>query len=99
MMKDSIFTPGPWHTGHIGDGQYRREVVFDRQSGLVATLTMPGGQGELEASLIAAAPTMLNALKAASSELSLLLRTGNESRGTVDVLSLVDDALAKAEGR
>lgn len=53
-----------WHDGHIGIGEYRREVVFDANGGQVATIIMPGEVGETHARLIAAAPTMLEALKA-----------------------------------
>ena len=65
-------TSGAWHTGHIGDGEYRREVVFDNNCGQVAMVTMPGPQGEAEARLIAAAPDLLAVLKEAHSLLSSL---------------------------
>ncbi|MFA5380001.1 MAG: hypothetical protein WC455_29845 [Dehalococcoidia bacterium] len=50
-----------WHAGHIGDGEYRHEVVFDSACGQVATVTMPGDVKA--ARLIAAAPEMLDAIQ------------------------------------
>ena len=42
----------PWRAGHIGEGEYRREVVFDGQSGQICELTMNGALGATQAAHI-----------------------------------------------
>lgn len=53
-----------WHAGHIGDGEHRREVVFDANHGQVAEIIDRDQEGEAVARLIAASPVLLEACQA-----------------------------------
>ena len=54
---------GNWHAGHLGEGKFREEVVFDCNSGLVCNVIDSGERGQSKANLIAAAPELLTALE------------------------------------
>jgi hypothetical protein len=62
-------TPTPWHTSHIGDGEYRHEIVLDKNGGEVAEVIMRRVQGEQDATYIVKAcnlyPEMVETLKKA----------------------------------
>jgi hypothetical protein len=68
-----------WHAGHIGDGEFRRETVFDETCGQVCEVTMRGEIGATDARLIAAAPALLAALEATASMLALEAKCHEES--------------------
>lgn len=51
-------TPGPWKAAHIGEGEYRREIVIEVATcGQIAEV-LDVGNGRTDARLIAAAPDM-----------------------------------------
>jgi hypothetical protein len=72
MMKDSIFTPGPGTqhntTWEVGDGNTVMPIISDSPDmvgqRLVALVRDRKDNGLINATLIAAAPDMLDALKA-----------------------------------
>mgnify|MGYP001209285468 CR=1 FL=1 len=45
-------TKTPWHPGHIGEDDCRREVVFDKHSGQVCEITMTGDVGVADAAFV-----------------------------------------------
>lgn len=103
-MSDIKHTPGPWivtHDGRLIEAEYREGYVasvsfYDSQ--------FCGPEDEAEAAanafLIAAAPELLEALKAAR---SAWLAEANSGDGVNEeqepILAQVDAAIAKAEGK
>lgn len=103
-MGESKHTAGPWLYLDIG------EVVRDDEvSPLIATVNLDGvspEQAEADGRLIAAAPDLLEALKAARSQVLTLGGEVVEVDGKIAsdaiqaaVLAVIDAAIAKAEGR
>lgn len=99
-------TPGPWIVRVLERGDvarhpkgYKTIVDLDQPNGIgqrsAGTLIVFGDEGEANARLIAAAPEMLEALKAmadfASNQLS--------PEGRLNALGKMDAAIRKAEGR
>ena len=52
MSDETKRTPGDWHAGHIGEGEYRCECVFDANSGQVCEIIGRGEQAEADAAYI-----------------------------------------------
>jgi len=98
-------SPAPWKTaGRYG--KYSDEItdangqavaiVFTRKADpQTVTGILPNPQGQANASLIAAAPELLEALEQAADYLAEFFEEGREHR----VIKLADAAIAKAEGR
>lgn len=93
---NKFHSPGPWHAGHIGEAEYRHEVVFDGNSGQVCEVTMPGVQGVHNARLIAAAPALLAACEARVNEWHADAR--NMERAEPESVRLARAALFLARG-
>ena len=98
----TLYTPGPWHMG-IGNGigsifsETGRTRLEDGGTTLYPIASINSGWNAAEDAangrLIAAAPTMLEALKIA--EVALEAYSGNESSD----LATIRAAIAKAEGK
>jgi len=94
----SKHTPGPWHVANVG-------WIASERGTICAMYAMKTGlhgediEGEANARLIAAAPDLLDALKAAQEELRLIRM--KDTNAVYDVLcrSQISAAIAKAEGR
>ena len=107
-MKDSIFTPGPWTqhntTWEDGDGNTIMPIISDSPDmvgqRLVALVRDRKDNGLTNATLIAAAPEMLEALKGVL-DLEVIPHNGEHGSGALlrQVLQDVRATLAKAEGR
>lgn len=103
-------TPGPWTVEEYGDADSPSLVIHKDGVTRVCFLATPGSHGdqakiEADAHLIAAAPDMLAALRAASGYLlnaKIDLETGAPKRtalGTIDGgIKVVAAAIAKATG-
>lgn len=88
-------TPGPWHVAEMN--HYGRVMVNSNGWHVCsAAAGVPTGQVEANASLIAAAPDLLESLK----EMSAVLHCDPApSALMIGTLSRAYDAIAKAEGR
>lgn len=100
-MSEVKNTPGPWRT-HISEGRGHLCVISD-DAWICGEIHRPGGgmpraEAEANASLIAAAPDMLAALKQAETALDYVYRGSDDLRIEQD-LSAVRAAIAKAEKR
>lgn len=86
-------TKGPWHSERGGKGWV---VRIDEPNGLpIANLSM---QSEANARLIAAAPELLEALKACVQRLDAVWDSGMETEDDLIALRTARAAIAKAEG-
>jgi len=104
-MTTPSHTPGPWKVaGRYG--KYSDEItdangqaiawVFTRKADpQIVTGVLDSPEGQANASLIAAAPELLEALEQAADYLAEFFEEGREHR----VIKLADAAIAKAEGR
>lgn len=88
-------TPGPWTVG-AKDGVWVGPVVMaeDKTRGIAYVC----GESAANASLIAAAPAMLTALREIAEWCEYQLGNGSDS-GDLQTLRMCRDAIAKAEGR
>jgi len=92
-------TPGPWKLEHWGDCEID---VYGGEDTLVCTLrggsTHPDDDSEPDAAIIAAAPDMLAALKAAVSELSGWDFSTTPDPGDTEFVLKCKRIVAKAQG-
>jgi len=95
-------SPGPWKvypTGHSAPGyDVCERIISDAWTGRSLRLD---GLSDVDAHLIAAAPTMLAALKAAQKDLETVQReiSGIAPEAISPALPLIRAAIAEAEGR
>lgn len=95
-------TPGPWR---VTKSTYERMVSADSPNGRVELATIHGAAeyaplpAKANACLIAAAPDLLEALKAAARFIYPDIGRGPAVDGWQNTIALVEDVLAKAEGR
>jgi len=93
-------TPGPWKATHIGSDEFRQEIIVDvKNCGQVATILQAK-----DANLIAAAPELLEALKALYDSWTDACDFHGEDLDDEDseaweMSEQVLKAIAKAEGR
>lgn len=93
-------TPGPWIVKTLANGVLR--IGNPNQVGPVAIADMldQNSVARANASLIAAAPELLEALRSASAYLAQYAKYhASQSAVAHNVISLVDAAIAKAEGK
>lgn len=83
-MTDTSFTPGPWSVDQLGFNV----VVHSETGSHTVAMTQPGARMKADALLIAAAPDMLAALRAAEQCIGKKSHPAN--------LRLVRAAIAKA---
>lgn len=107
-MTETKHTPGPWTVEEYGDDETPTLVIHKDSESRVCFMATPGSHGDLamieaDAHLIAAAPDMLAALKAASGYLlnaAIDLETGAPKKTALATinggLDLVRAAIAKA---
>ena len=92
--KPAQFTPGPWYVHSnkiaVGDRDNDRHIIADIR-GMEAF-----GNPTPDATLIAAAPAMYEALQAAYKLLREWTPSGEDNQGEVE--GLIEAALAQAEG-
>lgn len=96
--ENVLHTPGPWSCAQIWRGpETKVHVAFEgRRIALAEVYTMhTAGEKEANALLIAAAPDLLEALKAAQQRLELI--DGNDEPA-VAVRHMIGNALAKSVG-
>lgn len=82
-----------WHAGHLGEGDFREEVVFDSNSGLVCNVIDKGECGQSKANLIAAAPELLDAVIAAH---AYLCDKDPRADRRLEIKTLLESLIAKA---
>jgi hypothetical protein len=89
-------TPAPWHKDAMGNGvsESKNKQVCRRPIG---KKTLVGQNWEANAQLIAAAPDLLEALKAAARAITELQYDHNTCQGDC-ALSIAANAIAKATG-
>ncbi len=85
-----ITTPGPWEASSSEDGE--DVYVVSETRGLIATMEHGGEQGRTDARLAAAAPDLLDALRA------LMAATENVFDETPNEWTEARDAIDKATG-
>jgi len=90
-----------WHVGHLGLDEFRQEVVFDENHGLVCTICDRGEYGQLVARLIAAAPELLREMKNVLPGLSYLVEISpistHQKQEWKDWINRAHAIIAKAE--
>jgi hypothetical protein len=86
-------TQGEWKATYVSGGDY--EITSDGFVGWIAKVNVDCYSVKSNAHLIAAAPTMLQALKAA--RISML--DDEDYQKFKPVIATIDNALAKAEGK
>lgn len=102
-------TPGPWEVcGCVGRGLLLRFEIRREGEGITGGIhaevkalnatAVAYDTAEANARLIAAAPDLLEALKAAKSFIHSVRPGGGVLRGESDLLLAIDAAIAKAEG-
>jgi hypothetical protein len=92
-------TPGPWKATHIGDGEYRREIVVDIKNCGQICAVLDDGNGREDARLIAAAPELYEALNALIRGPGLCGPEEWRTKCLRDAIGKGVAALTKAEGR
>ena len=99
MKNETKRTPGEWHAGHIGEGEYRCDVVFDADSGQVCEIIGRGEQAEADAAYIARCcnshDALVEALRSAMKQCGELrlrwLRGELDAEGVVLGVDVIDD--------
>ena len=98
-------TPGPWYAvdnGHYIDIKISDDIYAPSVADVSASKFLEGGDNsKANASLIAAAPDLLEALKAARIDILTLysLSASGMAEPAEEWVSEIDAAIAKAEGR
>jgi hypothetical protein len=93
-------TPGPWEVNH--DGPCPSVHAKDSSDSIAAVLLSadPSSDRDVEANarLIAAAPDMLKALKLCKHQIQEIASQAGHDPGIYKAYTMVEDAIAKAEG-
>jgi hypothetical protein len=97
MATKTTHTPGPYKATHIGEGEFRKEVIIDVPTyGLIAEV-LDTGNGKANATLLAASPDLLDACTAAA--LSSATHPGEDARIPYAAWKQLHSAIAKATGQ
>lgn len=93
----SPHTPGPWQAQRRAGSDYGYEVVADRKRRIIAETIC--GEHDANAHLIAAAPELLEALKACKDFLDGVPRPSGIRIHLDELSDTAEQVIAKAEGR
>lgn len=90
------FTPGPWHVSEVGTEFYIDAIDAMEPPGVATVYATPGelSKAKADATLIAAAPELVEALKEARS--GLFAYAGGIDGYCGDTIARIDAALSKA---
>lgn len=100
VSNEAKHTPGPWRVHHDEDDEECWVELDDNEPGhAIVAVVEEQDESVANAHLIAAAPDLLEALKAAKQFLSIDISRGPASNGWVNTVDMVNAAIAKAEGQ